>query len=463
MAKDLNNYLAFLEKNYPEQVYHVTREVNPEFEATAIIAKLEKENRFPVVIFDNVKGSKIPVIINMHANFQRLAMAIGLPANAGIQDFIAEYGKRETSPIDPVVVSSKEAPVQEVVWSGDEVDLYKLPLLKYHGRDAGHYITLGYEIMQYPESGNYNAGIYRLMRQTKNEMGIQISETAHGHYILKQYRRDKKVLPFAVTIGHHPAINLGFLSWAPGQVDDFKIAGGILGEPLRLVKCKTVPVLVPADAQIVLECEIRPDEFREEAPFGEYPGTYGPQRINPVVHVKAITMRKNPIYQSCFVGHPDNLLLSGLTRCTQILRAARMASPTVTAVNMPLSGRCRFTCYVAMDKLIEGDPKNVAMAVFAADPFLKYVYVVDKDVDVLSDYQVMHAVATRVRADYDTFMVTHARGSPLDPSSYAPEKGYHLVTKMGIDATRKANYPEEIAVPGTDDIKLEDYLGKSKS
>ena len=168
MAKDLHSYLAFIEENCPEHIYHVTREVNPEFEATAIIAKLEKEKRFPIVVFHNIKGANMPVVINIHADFQRLAMAIGLPPDTKIKEFTEEYAKREAAPIEPVLVSSKEAPVQEVVWEGKDVDLYKLPLLKYHGKDAGHYITAGYEIMVDPDTGVRNAGIYRLMLQKKN-------------------------------------------------------------------------------------------------------------------------------------------------------------------------------------------------------------------------------------------------------------------------------------------------------
>src|SRR5262249_20806345 len=196
--------------------------------------------------------------------------------------------------------------------------------------------------------------------------------------------------------------------------------------------------------------EILPDLKRPEAPFGEYPGTYGPQRNNPVVRVKAITMRRDALWQSSFVGHPDNLLLSGVTRLSYIQKMVKVASPSVKAVYVPPSGRCRYICYIALEKLIEGDPKNAAMAAFAADPFLKFVVVVDEDVDILNDSDVMHAIATRVRADTDTFMVTFARGSPLDPSSYDPAGGSHIVTKVGIDATRKANYPDEISVPGTD-------------
>jgi 2,5-furandicarboxylate decarboxylase 1 len=455
-GRDLRGFLRFLEEHYPDQVYHVTREVDPRFEATALLAKLEQQGRFPVVIFDRVKGSSIPVVTNVHASFQRLALALGLPPTAGPREFTREYGRREDRPIPPVLVDS--GPVKEVILKGDAVDLFQLPLLTYHELDAGYYVTCGFTVMKDPDTGVPNAGIYRLMRRDRNTFGIQISETAHGHYIWKKYERAGQPTPMAVFIGHHPAVHLGCLSFSPLEADEFAMAGAMLGRPLELVRCETVPLEVPADAEIVLECEIEPHRREPEAPFGEYPGTYGPQRMNPVVHVKAITMRRNPLYQSSFVGHPDNLLLSGVTRLSYIEKMVKVASPTTRAVYVPPSGRCRFICYIQMEKLIEGDPKNAAMAAFAADPFLKFVVVVDHDVDILNDSEVLHAIATRVRADTDTFMVTHARGSPLDPASYDPAGGSHIVTKVGIDATRKSNYPAEIRVPGTETINPDDYL-----
>ncbi|HLH25712.1 MAG TPA: UbiD family decarboxylase [Chloroflexota bacterium] len=457
-GRDLRGYLRFLEQHHPDQVYYVDREVDPKYEVTALLAKLERQGRYPVVIFRNVKGSRLPVVTNVHASFQRLAMAIGLPADATVPDFTREYSWREDHPLDPVLVARDEAPVKEVVLRGDEINVYDLPLLTYHEKDAGYYITCCFETMRDPDTRVRNAGIYRLMRQARDEFGIQISETAHGHYILKKHMARHEPTPVAIFIGHHPAVHLGCLSFTPYETDEFTFAGAMLGEPLRIVKCETSDLEVPADAEIVIEGEILPDLRRPEAPFGEYPGTYGPQRSNPVVKVKTITMRRDALYQSSFVGHPDNLLLSGVTRLSYIQKTVKIASPSVRAVYVPPSGRCRFICYIQMEKLIEGDPKNAAMAAFAADPFLKFVIVVDEDVDILNDSDVLHAIATRVRADVDTFMVTHARGSPLDPASYDPAGGSHIVTKVGIDATRKANYPDEISVPGTDQINPDDYL-----
>src|SRR5919202_4962795 len=295
--RDLRGFLDFLCQHHPDQVMHVEREVDPRFEATALLAKLERQRRYPVVIFRNVRGARLPVVTNVHASFPRLAMALGLPASASIPDFTAEYSRREDHPIEPVVVCRDEAPVKEVILTGDQVDLDALPLLTYHEKDAGAYATLGYAVMRDPDTGVRNAGIYRLMRQGKNEFGIQISETAHGHYILKKHQKRGEPTPMAVFIGHHPAVHLGCLSFTPFETDEFTFAGAMLGEPLRVVKCETVDLEVPAEAEIVLEGEILPDLRRPEAPFGEYPGTYGPQRTNPVVKITAITHRRDPLYQ----------------------------------------------------------------------------------------------------------------------------------------------------------------------
>lgn len=456
-GNDLRGFIDYLERHAPQDVLRATREVDPIFEVTAILSKLEKEGKFPLVIFENVKGSSIPVVTNTHAAFHRNAIAIGLDRGAGPREFAIEYARREAQPILPVMVPA--GPCKEVVLKGEEIDLTALPTLKYHEKDAGRYITHAFSVMKDPETGIRNAGIYRLQVFDRATAGIQISETAHAHYIFKKNLKRGKPTEIAATIGHHPAMSLGCLSFTGIDVDEFGIAGAMLGEPVELVRCEAVDLEVPAHCEIVLEGYIDPGERRPEAPFGEYPGTYGPQRNNPVVHFTCMTMRKNPLYQSSFVGHPDNLLMSGLTRLSAILKTVRLACPSVKEVYVPPSGRCRYVCYVAMEKLIEGDPKNAAMAAFAADPFLKFVVVVDDDVDVLKDAEVIHAIAQRVRWDTDSFCVTHARGSPLDPASYDPAGGSHIVTKVGIDATRKANFPDEIRVPGAEAVELSRWFG----
>lgn len=452
---DLRGFIEYLEKEHPEEIFRITKEVDPKFGVSGILHRLEKEGHFKAVIFENVKGSKIPLVANMHANFPRLRYALGME-EGDEKAFLKEYAAREDHPIEPVMVA--DGPVQEVVKTGDEIDVEEFPICTYHELDAGKFITAGLSVMRDPDTGIDNIGIYRHQVHSRNELGVQLSETAHGNVIWKKYESRGEACPVAIVIGHHPAFFLGSLSFTPLDANELHIAGGMLQRPVPLVPCKTIPLNVPADAEIVIECEIRPHERRSEAPFGEYPGTYGPERMNPVLEIKAITHRRNPIYQNAFVGHADNLLVAGIVRQTAIEDTVKIACGTVTGVHVPRSGRFRFVCYVAIDRRIEGEAKQAAMAAFVADPFLKFVVVVDKDVDIRSDTDVMHAIATRVRADRDIFMVPYAKGSPLDPASYDPEGGSHIVTKMGIDATRKDNYPVEISVPGADDIDLAEFI-----
>ncbi|MGH7930335.1 MAG: UbiD family decarboxylase domain-containing protein, partial [Candidatus Binatia bacterium] len=255
MGKDLRGFLAELEAEEPDQVLRVKKEVDPRFEVTGVLARLEKERKFPVVIFENVKGSDLPVVTNVHADAGRLFRAIGLK-NGTLPEFIREYSAREDSPKSPVVV--KEAPVQEVVLTGKDIDVTRLPILTYHEKDAGRYITAGFGIMRDPESGVRNAGIYRLMVHSSDTFGIQLSETAHGHYIWQTYERQNKPTPMAVAIGHHPAFYVGCLSFTSLDTDEFSVAGGIMGEPVELTPCRTLDLEVPACSEIVLECEILP-------------------------------------------------------------------------------------------------------------------------------------------------------------------------------------------------------------
>ncbi len=452
---DLGGFIAMLEAEHPEQVVRITKEVDPVFGVSGILERLERDEHFPLVIFENVKGSDIPLVANMHADFTRLRLGLGMK-QGGVREFVAEAAARQANPIAPVTVAT--GPVQEIVITGDDIDVEELPICTYHELDAGKFITAGLALMRDPDTGIDNIGIYRHQVHERNLLGIQVSETADANVIWKRYEERGEPCPIAIIIGHHPAFFIGSLCFSSLDTDELGLAGGMLQRPVELVACKTIPLAVPADAEIVLECVTRPGERRAEAPFGEYPGTYGPERMNPVLEITAITRRAKPLYQNAFVGHADNLLLSGLIRTSFIEDTVRIACSTVTAVAVPRAGRFRFMCFIAIRSMIEGEAKQAAMAAFVADPFLKFVVVVDEDVDVYNDTDVLHAIATRVRADRDVFMVPYAKGSPLDPASYDPAGGSHLVTKVGIDATRKSNYPDEIRVPGADDIDLAEYI-----
>lgn len=444
---DLRSFLELAKKN--GEVVEVKKHLDPKFEASAVIAKLAEEDRYPAVLYHNVGDGTYPVVSNLFANRKRIALALGCEES----NLNAHYRTREDKRIEPVLVT--DAPVQEVVIKGDDVDLYKLPIMTHNALDAGPYITCGASVTKDRDTGVRNVGVYRHQLHGKNKLGIHMAEVSHVNYIYGKYEAAGEDMPISITIGHHPAFYLGCLSFVPVGVDEYGVAGALMNGPLRIAKCVTNNLEVPADAEIVLEGYVSATERKMEAPFGEFTTVYGGPHMYHVVTVTAITMRKKPIYLDCMSGHLDHQLLGGTGRLSVIYKTCRMACPTVQDVFMPPSGCCRFTCYVAIKKRHEGEAKNVIGAVLASDPFVKYVVVVDDDVNIFNDGSVVKAIATRLKADRDGFIIKNAKGHPLDPTA---SDGY-VVTKVGIDATRpKEGYPETVHVPGTDDVDLKTIL-----
>ena len=256
-------------------------------------------------------------------------------------------------------------------------------------------------------------------------------------------------------IGVHPAIALGALAIGSIDEDERGIMGGLLGEPLELVKCRTSDVLVPAHAELVLECEILPRQRTPEGPFGEFTGYSLGERQREIVHVKAITHRRDAIFQDITVAHLDHMLLSTIPMEANLFRAVRAMVPSVKAVRVPGP----FTCFVSIEQRIPGQAKNAILAALGADLYMKRIVVVDEDVDVFDDRQVNWAIATRCQPDRDITIVTNARGSDLDPS--ARDDGQ--TAKWGVDATAKpslASYTPRHRVPSDvwQRIDLKDFF-----
>lgn len=445
---DLRSFLEQI-KNDRQHLVTVERPVKAEFEACAVIERLEKDGRYPTVLFKNVDGYDIPVVSNVFADRNRIALAFGVDG----KDLNRELREREAKPIEPCLVDS--GPVQSVVLEGEKADLRRLPILTHNERDAGPYITAGMLVAKDPETGIRNIGIYRHMVQGPRQLGIHLAETGHGRLIFDKYMERNQPMPVAITIGHHPLVYLGALSFVPFGVDEYTIMGAYMQQPLRLVKCKTVDLEVPADAEIVIEGVINPGETAMDGPFGEYTTVYGKVRENPVIRVTAITMRRDPIYLDVFSGHIDHQLLGGTPRLSTIYRAVRAACPTVQDIYMPPSGCCRFICFISIKKRHEGEAKNAIAAAIGADPFIKLAVVVDDDVNIFSDSAVLQAISTRLKPAGNVFVIPNAKTNALDPTCDQEL----LVYKVGIDATKPlAGFPETVSVPGSAELDLGRYL-----
>jgi 2,5-furandicarboxylate decarboxylase 1 len=452
MPQDLRSYLELIKRNYPEDFLVISREVDPAFEITAIAVKLEQEaKRRPILLFEKVKGTKFPVLTNLHAGRSRLATAI----NAKPEEMQRVYLRAMEKPILPKLVS--KAPVKEVVLTGDKIDLYKLPQILHHEEDAGAYITAAISFAKDPNSDAWNCAYNRLMIKGRDTTSIHLTLAKHLWEFQRIAEAQGKALSVAFAIGVHPAIALGCLAIGSIDEDERAIMGGLLGEPLALVKCETSDVLVPAHAEMILEGEILPNERTAEGPFGEFTGYSLGERQREVLKVRAITHRRDAIFQDITVGHLDHLMLSTTPIEANLYRAVRSMVPTVKAVRVPAP----FTCYVSIEQRISGQAKNAILAVLGADLYMKRVIVVDHDVDVFNDRQVNWAIATRCQPARDIAIISNARGSDLDPST--KEDGY--TGKWGVDATAKpslANFTSRHRVPKEvwRRINIKDFVGK---
>jgi len=451
MPKDLRSFIAELEAKSPEEIARVNKPLSPRYEISALLTHLEKIKRFPLLFFEKVKGSDAPVVINAQASRRLMAIALdGKP-----EDLARKFGERQSKPIPPVEVT--EAPVQEVTKLGDEADLTEVPMLTHYDVNAAPYITAGVVVAADPDTGVRNTSYNRLMMAGKRELRIFMAIGRHLWTLHNKFERRDQPLPIAIVIGVHPLFSLGAQALTPADEDEYGVIGGMMNEPLRLVKAKTVPILVPADAEMIIEGKMLPHVRRTEGPFGEFTGHAVPQDERQIIEVTAITHRKNYIFQDIHAGYTEHKLMGAVPREAALLKAVRQSVPTVKNVCMPVSGNCRFHAYVSIAKRTPGQAKNAICAAFAADMLLKHVVIVDDDIDIFDEERVLWAISNRFQADRDLVVIANAQGSELDPS--AGPGGVNA--KMGLDATKPLEgFPPELRVPEEvmKRIRLEDFL-----
>jgi 2,5-furandicarboxylate decarboxylase 1 len=324
--------------------------------------------------------------------------------------------------------------------------------------DPAPYIDMT-PVMKHPEDGFYNVAFLRTMVQENRKLGIHMSPR-HNWQIFRHNETRNRPTPVAIVVSHHPSFYLGALNVMPYGQDDYHVISGIMGEPLRLVPSETWgdSFMVPADAELVIEGEILPGVRDVEGPFGEFTGYYGPQRVRPTIQVKAITHRRNAILQHSFVGHRDNWFLGGIPKEGTVFNVLKGIVPTVKAVHFAPSGSCRFNCYISIDKKVNGETKQAALAAFGTVDFIKNIIVVDADIDPFNEQEVMFAVATRTQARESVDIIKNVKGNTLDPS-----QDHDIMTdKLLIDATVPLGkaFSARVRVPETalQKYPLQDYV-----
>ncbi|MEE9550425.1 MAG: UbiD family decarboxylase [Candidatus Binatia bacterium] len=449
MGKDLRTYLQELTRKNPNEVVVVDREVDPKYEASAIVEKFEQQEKFPLVFFKKIKGSAFPLIINLGASYERLALAMG---STSVEQMEKNLAQMERAPVSICEVPPKKAPVKEVILKGEKADLDLLPILTLNEFDGGPYVNAAALICKERSTASYNMGIYRHQKQGKRQLGLMINPANHASYVRAEYEEQNETMEVALAIGHHPALILSAVTKQPGIGGELDVAGAFLQEPLEMTKAETVDLLVPARAEFIIEGIVSPHKRHHEGPFGEWPHYYYKEGEEPFIQVTAITMREKPIYQSIHSAHFEHNIFGAASRLGSLYRRINEAVPSVRAVNLPMSGAARAHCYISLKKRSEGEPKQAALAAFITEPSIKHVLVVDDDINVFNETQVLWALAMRFQADRDLVTLPNILGSHLNPTSYGfnrMQKG-SMETKLIFDATKPLppyDFPIEAKAP----------------
>jgi phenyl-phosphate phosphatase/carboxylase subunit beta len=386
----------------------------------------------PGLLFERVGDHDIRLAVDLLASRRRYALALGVEPD----QLAAEWNRRTKDLLPPVLVENGMC--RQNVLVGDQVDLTKLPVPVWNALDGGPYLTLGCHISKDPESQIRNVGIYRNQIHDRNTLGILVEP--YGHLRHQWNKRPNQPFPVAIVLGADPVVPMAAVAPVPYGRDELAVAGALRGKPIDLVGCVTVPLEVPAHAEIVIEGEILLDDLREEGPFGEFTGYYGGHRAaRPVIRVKAITYRDRPILHAVYEGTPPSgsAIIVAVPREAELLR--QISLPGVKRARMTRGGGGALHAVLSVDKPYEGFGKYVGLAVLGttAGRSVKQVIIVDDDIDPADPVQVEWAIATRVQPQRDIEILSDLPGIILDPSL---PRGDHssrsLTSKMIIDATR---------------------------
>ena len=457
---DLREYLSVLEKK--GKLKRVKKQVDKDWELAAVCRqlfhKIAPEKR-PALLFENVKGFSIPVAAGVLGASKQI-YALGLETDS-VEGINRKWDEALGNPIPPRMV--KTGPCKENVLHGDQVNISKLPVPVWTvGEDPGPFFTSPYVITKDPETGNRNVGTYRMQVKGPNKTGFLIGVRQDAAWHIKRNNELNKPTPVAVVIGADPSIGYVSVSKMSDALDEFAVAGALRGEPVDLVPCETVPLEVPATAEIVLEGEIPANTLEPEGPFGEYTGYMGPAGDQPFFKIKCMTFRNNPIYQAFISQMPpsESSCIRGVGREWPLFKHLKhVLRLPIKDLRLKEAGGSGAYCVVSLNKQFEGQVRQLMYGIWSMRTgFGKITVVVDDDIDVWDDFAVDWALSWRVRPDRDVYIERDVQAVGLDPSQAPPSVPQHapirqVTSRIAIDATRKHEYPA-VSLPPKEHLDL---------
>ncbi|HEV2387415.1 MAG TPA: menaquinone biosynthesis decarboxylase [Candidatus Acidoferrales bacterium] len=462
--RNLREFLARLERE--GELKRIGVEVDPVLEITEITDRVTKAGG-PALLFERPKGSAVPAVINLLGSHRRLHLALevdaldevaerirslaALPKPAGMLDKLKLLGRLgELDHAFPRTV--KNGACQEVV-KRDGFSLADLPILKCWPGDGGRYITWPLVTTRDPSTGHRNVGVYRMQVLDKRTTAMHWQTQKHGAAHFRQARQEARTrMEVAVAIGAEPVTALAGVLPAPPGIDEMMLAGFLRGAPVEMVRCVTVDLEVPAEAEIVLEGYVDPGDLRTEGPFGDHTGFYSLEGLYPAFHATCVTHRRDPLYLTTIVGPPpqeDYFMGHAVERI--FLPLMQLMHPEIVDVAMPAEGIFNNLMIVAVRKSYPGHARKIMHAIWSMGQAMltKVVLVVDHDVDVQNSREVVWKALCAIDPERDVEFVL----GPVDTLDHAA-RIQDYGSKMGVDATRK--WPEEgFTRPWPDQIRMD--------
>jgi 4-hydroxy-3-polyprenylbenzoate decarboxylase len=464
--RDLREFVRKLEKE--GELRRISAEVDPVLEITEITDRAVKVGG-PALLFEKPKGSKIPALTNLVGSERRMNLALEVDSLDEVAERISSFLQMQSPQglLEKVKMLPKLAEIgsffPKIVKSGDcqevvrteEFSLLHFPILQCWPQDGGRYITWPMVITKNPETGKRNTGCYRMQVFDERTTGMHWQTQKHGaeHFRSARAKNRAGKIDVAAAIGADPATCLAGILPVPPEMDEFMFSGFLRREPVELVKCKTVDLEVPANAEIVLEGHVELGEMRTEGPFGDHTGFYSLEGQYPVFHVTCVTHRKDPLYLTTIVGPPpqeDYFIGHAIERV--FLPVMKMQHPEIVDVAMPAEGIFQNLMIVAIRKSYPGHARKTMNAIWSLGQamFTKVIVVVDHDVNVQDSREVVWKALCAIDPERDIQFVL----GPVDTLDHAARR-QDFGSKMGIDATRK--WPEEgYAGRWPDEIKMDE-------
>lgn len=452
MYADLREYLHLLE--IKGKLHKIEVEVDKDWEIAAVCRNLFRKipaNDRPALMFQRVKGFAAPVVAGaLGASRQVYALALGTEP----EDILDKWVTAQDRLIEPTLLST--GPCQENRRMGDAVDLTALPVPIWTvEHDPGPFITSPYVCTKDPQTHVQNVGTYRVQVKGRNKAGLMAGRKQDGMVNIAKWEAMHQPAPIAIAIGSDPVIGAVSVSKIPYGVAEFSMAGGLRGAPVELVKCLTVPLEVPATAEIVIEGTISPGVRAKEGPFGEYTGYMGSWGNHTEIDVTCITHRNNYIYQAFISQMPpsESSLIRGIGREVPLFKHLKydLGLP-VKDLCYTESGGSGAILIISIAKQYPGQARQIASAAWGRINSLgKYTIVVDDDIDIHNSFAVQWALSFRVQPDRDIHIAGQMSALGLDPSVAPADVPQHdpsrlIGSRVFIDGTRKHDYPP-LAVP----------------